>query len=736
MSGDVLPLPPSRELIRYRYKKVGQPVADAIDEDAPPKPLASPYWQLKLFFVTLLGIAAISGLIWLMVVHGLPDLQKAILDANKDMTKEQYKNLFWYILGGEMAVLAVFGAAYKKLHHSSAKLYALLADNPLCKPLGFRTHAGRWGMLSRSIRTVAAIAYISLITIAVMSGDIAAGIDAVMKPYQAIMGLTWLGIIPGIVANNAKIEQFYTAENFLLNSVNRALTQLQEKNDWTEQELKDWEKQHLLVGRKIPHGMRALCNARRQDLFTALFIRKVHDFNSIVGSLLSVTRVIAMIMVASSFSIPPVFLAIVVGSSILSSFVAWITNRSRLQANKNMLLDIQHDYLEIQKQSAGQEKFDEIEALADRIFTGLSKKPTNPFIHKAIRFHLKKALLEYYVTPENPEGNNERLITEITLLLEEIIAPENNPPSFLTRFVNRDRHNTRAGLARIYDSFTKTDGTNSITASSVEALSVLETKIAMIVMNTRNSQQQTQAMKDKQADASPSSPAASSPSTAQQSTTSRSTTNDSYQMICNLILKYDHSKKLAEPDVTGKSSKPAQVNPTKNAKKTESVDTIPNQAKKTRRASVSDPSLNIRRKRTTKKIRSTSIFNPSLNTRRTSTPDPTKKIRHVAIAGNPGKVSKPNKIDPRHLHRIAFGLVSACHQEQKNPEFKPEQQKQVFGKAVEYLVTQGFLTPKGLNESKVIKEHPSAVIDPHGRTSLEDSLGACAAAAVTQAVAA
>jgi hypothetical protein len=607
----------------FRYREIGES-ADAMAEDtATAKPLASPYWQLKLLLVTLLGLGAIATMVWLAVL-GHFELHKAMDAANENMTTQQCTTLFYYILGGEAAALAVFGAAYKKLHHSFAKFYALLADNPLGKRLGLRTHAGRWGMLSRSIRTIAAIAYIGLITIAVMSGDIAAGIDALMLPYQAIIAVTWLGIVPGIVSNNAKIEQFYTAESRLLDSVNLALQQLSEQENWNAQERKAWEDKYLTVGSKIPHGMRALCNTHRQDLFTSLFIRKVHDVNSIIGSLLSVTRVIATIAAVSSFSIPPVFFAIVIGSSILSSFVAWYTNRSRLQANRNLLLDIQNDWLTIQKKLEPN-RVQKAEALAESIFNDLGDtKPTNPFISKAILFHLTKALLEYYVTADSnttEEEIEQRLKSNLVNLLKAVIKPD-QPAGFLTRHINRDQHNTRYGLAHAHDSFTELSQTESITTSSIDGLFVLEELIVKGIINCKNnSRQPIHTTEGEQAGASPASA---------------------------------------------------------------SVDTMPQQGE----SEFIDQS-------------STISF------------DEQYKSACKLLSEN------ITSIDPKHLHSLAFGLVTAYHRKQK---YQHEQQDQEFQKAVNYITTNGFLTKNGLNESEVTTKHRAAVEDPHGNQPLQPSI--------------
>jgi hypothetical protein len=595
------------------YKIIGPADAIAEEDMATPPASSSPYWQLKLLLVTLLGIGAIVALASLALL-GHFELYNAMTTENSAMAPEKCARLFWYILGGEAATLVLFGAAYKKLHHSSAKFYAFLADNWLGKYLGLRTHAGRWGMLSRSVRTVAAIAYISLIVIAMMSGDIAAGVNALVGPYQAIIGMTWLGILPGIVANNAKIEQLYTAENRLLDSVNLALAQV------GEDERNGLENQ-LRVGRQIPHGMHALCNAQRADLFTSLFVRKVHDFNSIVGSLLSVTRFIATILlplaaVVSSFSIPPVFFAIVIGSSILSSCVTWYTNWSRLQAHRNLMLDIYHDYWVVQKHvDVG--KVEKAKGLAEQIFNQLTTKPTNPFVSKAIRFHLSKALLKYYVTSDSNESNaKEELTKQLVELLEKIIAPKGRPAGFLTRFVNRDPHNTRDGLAHAYDSFTKISETESMTTFTTDGLFALEDQIVKCIIDCKINPQQQTCTEEAATPSSHDRPQQDKHEPDEQPPTASISFDDQYKAIC---------KSISE-----------QV----------------------------------------------------------------------------------NKIDPRHLHWLAFGLVTACYRKQQSMTVD------VSRKAVTYLQTKGVFNNNRLDTGKVMntEEYKCAVKDPHGNQPLQPSI--------------
>ncbi|NKB46704.1 MAG: hypothetical protein GKR77_02860 [Legionellales bacterium] len=425
---------------------------------------AHPYWQLRLILTVALGITVLAALIGLATWFGFRFIYDALAMAG-------YQDVIRIMLGTQAIAFLTGLAIYKKIHHLQAKIYAWLADNWLGKTLGLGTYAGRWGLASRTIRTLAALSYSVLIALVCL--DVTT-LGELMMPYLITMSITWLGITPGIVANNAKIEQLFEAELRWLDQVKMSLNKLSPANY-------DTVKNQLTVGIDIPHGFSALYTPQRSDLFISLFIRQIHTINSGIGSLLSLTRFVSAVILplfyTLSITIPPVFFIVVIGSSILSSMITWYTNWSRLSAHRQMITDIQRDYWKVQH-ALDPEKAKKVDTLSQRIITSLQQKNAfpshNSFLVSSITYHLKKALWEHYdFIPEN----DQTLVEPLTQLIESVIRPSHTP-TFLERHINQDQHGTRHGLANSYHFF----GHQETTTHSADGLFILENQITQRII--------------------------------------------------------------------------------------------------------------------------------------------------------------------------------------------------------------------------------------------------------------
>jgi hypothetical protein len=321
--------------------------------------------------------------------------------------------------------------------------------------------AGRTAVWARIVRCLAVIANLSLCAVLLAHGDLSALnrlIDIGNTFFLIYMGnvvLTWIGIALGFNANIAKIEQFHATECEIITEINALIKERKSQGKSTADNILNY----------IPHTVSQMW--QHQDLFWSVkVLRKAHDLNSILGSVLNLLRFwttmalpfIGVLSIAGVVSFPPALIGLFVASSVLSALGNLLTNSGwltfgRLAAHLRLVKNLQHGHLFLLNATQENKTDDALDSIIKPIKKTIEDATDHREYQTNIQYYVQRTLTEHKGLIR--ESNQEKLTQSLNDFINSLTTQPANKqqPGFWARhsarIINSDKQGVRLSLRNI-----------------------------------------------------------------------------------------------------------------------------------------------------------------------------------------------------------------------------------------------------------------------------------------------